>query len=709
MVGETISHYKITEKIGQGGMGEVYRAEDTNLKREVAIKVLPEQFTQDPQRLARFEREAQLLASLSHPNIAAVYSFEHAEDLHFLVMELVEGEDLSQKIARGPLPVEEVLEVCLQVAEGVEAAHEKGVIHGDLKPANVTRIVMLALLLAGIVSGVQPVLGAPIAVDTPADVIADDGQCSLREAVTAANTDTASGAMPGECPAGSGNDIITLPAGTHMLTAGSMLVVETVDINGVGSASTIIDGGGVDRFFVTNTGTLTLTGLTLQNGNINTNAGGAIDNCCRTVVLTDSIITGNSASGGGALAGSNGTWILTRVDLTGNDATCCAGGAIRGGGIRSSGGSWTLSNVTIDSNTTNGRGGGIWDDGGIWTLTDVTISNNSASTGGGISGGSSTNLNIVNGSIVNNTAITDGGGIASDGDLTLTNTLVDGNSSNLSGGLFLCGNTTTIANSTISNNAAIGGGAAGGIWNECGTLTIDDSTISGNTSTDEGGGITLEDTVVITDSTISGNTATNTGGGIFDLFSDLTLNNVTVSGNSAGSGGGIFVDDSLVNVKNTIIADNPAGGDCFGGFNSLGNNLDSDGTCPLGAAGDLPNTNPLLGPLQNNGGPTLTHALLAGSPAIDAGDNGFCSATDQRGIARPQGPNCDIGAFEAASGGTLPGDGNGDGIVNAVDLVICVEALETSYLAACDTDGDGDVDLDDIVEIVVQAFLPASH
>ena len=137
MVGQTISHYKVLEKVGEGGMGEVYRAEDTHLKREVAIKVLPEQFTQDPQRLARFEREAQLLASLSHPNIAAVYSFEHAEDTHFLVMELVEGEDLSQKLSRGLLPLEEALQVCLQVAEGVEAAHEKGVIHRDLKPANV--------------------------------------------------------------------------------------------------------------------------------------------------------------------------------------------------------------------------------------------------------------------------------------------------------------------------------------------------------------------------------------------------------------------------------------------------------------------------------------------------------------------------------------------------------------------------------------------
>jgi len=137
MIGRTLSHYKVIEKIGQGGMGEVYRAEDTSLKREVAIKVLPEQFTKDPQRLARFEREAQLLASLNHPNIAAIHSFEHAEDIHFLVLELVPGETLAERVATAPLPVEEALGVCRQIAEGMEAAHEKGVIHRDLKPANV--------------------------------------------------------------------------------------------------------------------------------------------------------------------------------------------------------------------------------------------------------------------------------------------------------------------------------------------------------------------------------------------------------------------------------------------------------------------------------------------------------------------------------------------------------------------------------------------
>ena len=137
LIGQSINHYKITSKLGEGGMGEVYRAEDTTLKREVAIKVLPERFTQDPERLARFQREAQVLASLNHPNIAAIHSFEHSEGVHFLAMELVEGETLAQRVARGPVPVEEALEVCRQIAEGLEAAHESGIIHRDLKPANV--------------------------------------------------------------------------------------------------------------------------------------------------------------------------------------------------------------------------------------------------------------------------------------------------------------------------------------------------------------------------------------------------------------------------------------------------------------------------------------------------------------------------------------------------------------------------------------------
>jgi len=129
--------YRVIEEIGRGGMGIVYRAEDLTLARSVAIKVLPEMFTDDAERMARFEREAKLLAALSHPNIATVFGLEASDRKRFLVMELVEGDTLAERIRRGPLPLEQALKFCLQIAEGVEAAHEKGIIHRDLKPANV--------------------------------------------------------------------------------------------------------------------------------------------------------------------------------------------------------------------------------------------------------------------------------------------------------------------------------------------------------------------------------------------------------------------------------------------------------------------------------------------------------------------------------------------------------------------------------------------
>jgi serine/threonine-protein kinase len=129
--------YCITEEIGRGGMGVVYEAEDIKLTRKVAIKILPEIFTQNPERLARFEREARVLASLNHPNIAAIYGVEEAEGKRLLVLELVEGETLADRLSRGALALEEALDVCRQIAEGLEGAHEKGIIHRDLKPSNI--------------------------------------------------------------------------------------------------------------------------------------------------------------------------------------------------------------------------------------------------------------------------------------------------------------------------------------------------------------------------------------------------------------------------------------------------------------------------------------------------------------------------------------------------------------------------------------------
>lgn len=137
MIGQTLTHYRITAKLGAGGMGEVYRATDSKLGREVAIKVLPAHLMQSRESVVRFEREAKALATFNHPNIAAIYGFDAAAETHFLVMELVEGETLDERLKRGRLPIDEALDIGRQIAEALEAAHEKGIIHRDLKPANV--------------------------------------------------------------------------------------------------------------------------------------------------------------------------------------------------------------------------------------------------------------------------------------------------------------------------------------------------------------------------------------------------------------------------------------------------------------------------------------------------------------------------------------------------------------------------------------------
>jgi len=135
--GQIRLHYRILDKLGEGGMGEVWKAIDTSLNREVAIKVLPSQLAANPERLARFDREAKLLATLNHPNIAAVYGFHEYEGERFVVMEFVDGEDLAQRLARGPLPVPDAIEIAGEIAEGLAAAHDRGIVHRDLKPANV--------------------------------------------------------------------------------------------------------------------------------------------------------------------------------------------------------------------------------------------------------------------------------------------------------------------------------------------------------------------------------------------------------------------------------------------------------------------------------------------------------------------------------------------------------------------------------------------
>jgi serine/threonine protein kinase len=135
--GTRLGPYEIVAPLGVGGMGEVYRARDTKLGREVAIKVLPAAFTADRDRRARFEREARVLATLNHPHIGAIHGFEESGDVRGLILELVEGPTLAERIARGPLSLAEALTIAQQIADALDAAHEKGIVHRDLKPANI--------------------------------------------------------------------------------------------------------------------------------------------------------------------------------------------------------------------------------------------------------------------------------------------------------------------------------------------------------------------------------------------------------------------------------------------------------------------------------------------------------------------------------------------------------------------------------------------
>ena len=335
----------------------------------------------------------------------------------------------------------------------------------------------------------------------------------------------------------------------------------------------------------------------------------------------------------------------------------------------------TIEGLTITDGNHSASGGGVFNEQATLTVNNCDVSGNfSGVSGGGLySSGASARLTIVNSRIIGNFAGGmfqggggQGGGINSDGTLTIINSIVGGNSvpvqppyPGAAGGIF-SGGTAEISNSSIGSN--VGGAYGGGIVNGGASMTITSSTISGNTTIGSGGGISSSGPLTITNCTITGNSASykgfGTGGGISSGSAPLAITNSTLSGNSVpsfqGYGGTINLSGGTLQIQNTILSASGPVGNIFsnsGTVTSHGYNLSSDnGGGFLTAAGDQINTNPMLGPLQNNGGPTFTHALLTGSPAINAGDPNFTPppSNDQRGPGYPRviGGRIDIGSFE---------------------------------------------------------------
>ncbi|WP_304093114.1 choice-of-anchor Q domain-containing protein [Hydrogenobacter thermophilus] len=348
---------------------------------------------------------------------------------------------------------------------------------------------------------------------------------------------------------------------------------------------------------------------------------------------------------------------LTLKDVTVRNG--CADGLAAGGGIWNAGGTLTLERSTISDNSSSNNGGGITNShGGTLTINNSTISGNSTQYGGGIE--NSGTLTVTNSTISGNRAKNDGGGIDnySGGTLTVTNSTISGNSASFGGGIYN-GGTLIVESSTVSANSAssTGGGIyATGPAGTGGTVTITNSTISGNTAGSGGGIASAIGTVTITNITMSGNRANFAGGGILTFAGTVNASFVTIANNTANSQSGGIVNGSsgTFNIKNSIVAGNTAGAsprNCgiAGTFQPSGVNFADDGTC----TGFTQVTSAALNlqPLGNYGGPTQTHALGAGSVAIDSVTD--CTdlssnpvSIDQRGVSRPQGSRCDAGAYE---------------------------------------------------------------
>jgi fibronectin-binding autotransporter adhesin len=427
----------------------------------------------------------------------------------------------------------------------------------------------------------------------------------------------------------SGNVTRQHGGGIYQKTA--TLHLDNLTIVGNSVEGEVGNGGGI----AIKDGTLEITNTLIQ-GNATSQDGGGIHNT-GILIITESDVYDNQGRYGGGLYNNN-TMHLTNVTLQGN-------GGQYGGGINNDElGDVTLKDSNVLNNDATENGGGVRNHG-TFIVTNSTLYTNTATTGGGIYNLAEGRLDVLSGTLSYNTANGPAGGIYNMGTMTITGSTISGNE----------------AKGELKNG--------GGIWNAGGSLTLTRSTISDNVASGNGGGIYTEANLNAINVTISGNVTDQHGGGIYLRDDTLRLENLTIVNNSIsgdiGTGGGIAVRYGTLVIKNTLIGDNVAAKgdvDCFtwsGSFDDHGYNLveNPHESCVFEHVKDITGQPPKVDVLADNGGATWTHALKSGSAAINHGDcvdiAGFTVLVDQRGVVRPQGYTCDIGAYESSLGYSL--------------------------------------------------------